>query len=297
MTNNSNQGHNKNQTGIALMQVLLISAVISVLALYFTLTARQQVHVAQLANDKTLAILHIKTVQTKILMDLLTRESGRNSEKPLPAEYNFFGKPFKQGEFVTVKIQDVSGLLSVQYPNEDVLRRVLKRLGVDEERAEHIKDSLRDWQDEDDLRRLNGAEKDVYVLGPRNRPVSIINEIELVSGMDTKLATSLLPLFRNERASYFNPLLAPEILLQAFLNSDAQDIIAMRNAGQLTSTLFSQLSGVYEREGVVFSKSGHYRITLTAHVGDVTLSKKISVELEPYVNSPKVVIDKFSEQW
>lgn len=287
----------KYQAGIALMQVLLISAVISVLALYFTLTARQQVHIAQLANDKTLALLHLKSAQTQVLMNLLTRDASANSDNALPAQYNFFGKPFKQDEFVTVQIQDISGLLHVQYPNEDVLRRVLSKLGVDRERAEHIKDSLRDWQDSDDLRRLNGAEQEAYTQGPRNRPISIIKEIELVSGMDANLAAQLSPLLRNERASYFNPFLAPDILLQAFLNSDAQDIIAQRNSGQLTSASFSQLTGVYEKEGLVYTKSGHYRIKLTARVGDVTLSKKISVELEPYVSSPKMVLDKFSEQW
>lgn len=287
----------RNQTGIALMQVLLISAVISVLALYFTITARQQVHIAQLANDKTLAMLHIKTAQAQTMFDLLTHRAKTDDDNPLPAKYNFFGKPFQQGDFVTVQIQDVSGLLSVQYPDKDVLRRLLLKLGIEARRAEHIKDSLKDWQDGDDLHRLNGAEKDAYALGPRNRPISNLNEIKLVSGMDETLANSLMPLLRTEKTAYFNPALAPELLLQAFLNSDAQDIIATRNASQLTSASFSQLSGVYEQEGIVFSNSGRYQITWTASVGEVSLTKKISVELEPYVNSPKVVIDKFSEQW
>jgi len=61
----------KNQQGIALIQVLLISAVLSVLALYLTSTAKDQVKVAQWSIDKAQALVNINSGEAQLLFSLL----------------------------------------------------------------------------------------------------------------------------------------------------------------------------------------------------------------------------------
>ena len=84
------------QRGIALVQVLLIVAVLSILALYFTQSARQQVHNATLMVDKAQAYIELKNAQANILYALLTEqkdpEQTQNSQnQTLINKWNFHG--------------------------------------------------------------------------------------------------------------------------------------------------------------------------------------------------------------
>ncbi len=58
---------------------------------------------------------------------------------------------------------------------------------IPEHEAEIMADSLLDWRDEDDLHRLNGAEKDYYQPKgyiPRNGPLKDLSEVTLIRGFD-----------------------------------------------------------------------------------------------------------------
>jgi len=286
-----------NQRGIALLQVLLISSIISILALYFTLTARQQLAVASLASDRVNAVLLLRSTESKVLFELLTKESTESDLYPLPKGYNFYANPIEIDEFTKVEIQDVAGLLSIQFPDKMLLKRTLIRLGAAEETADIFYDSLADWQDSDDLKRLNGAEKGDYLLGPRNAPITLKSEGALVKGMTPHLWSSLSPLLTVPRASYFNPMMAPAPILTAFLDSDAHDILQLRREGRLTRSEFSQLTGVYDQEGIILSKSDIFRLKIKVNYGTALLEKSTTVKLDPYAQKDSPVIDGINLKW
>lgn len=286
-----------NQKGIALLQVLLISSIISILALYFTLTARQQLAVASLASDRVNAVLQLKSAESKVLFELLTKESTESDLYPLPKGYNFYANPIEVDEYTTVEIQDVAGLLSIQFPDSMLLKRTLIRLGSTEETANIYSDSLADWQDSDDLKRLNGAEKGDYLLGPRNAEITLKSEGALVNGMTPELWHVLSPLLTVPRASYFNPMMAPAPILTAFLDSDAHDILQLRREGRLTRSEFSQLTGVYDQEGIILSKSNIFRLKIKVNYGSASLEKTTTVKLDPYAQKGSPVIDGINLKW
>jgi general secretion pathway protein K len=106
------------QKGIALIQVLLLSAILSMMALHFTLSSRQQVNIANDLQDKIQAEVEMRTLESEVLFSLLTlsRNELKKSERqnnPIAVNWNFFGKPFKVGSNATVSFQDVNGMLSV----------------------------------------------------------------------------------------------------------------------------------------------------------------------------------------
>ncbi|MBX7158306.1 MAG: general secretion pathway protein GspK [Verrucomicrobiae bacterium] len=83
-----------------------------------------------------------------------------------------------------------------------ILQRLFENWGLSDKESVAVIDCLKDWVDKDDLRQINGAEKDYYEeLGydsyPPNRSFLSISEMELVKGMD------LVAKAKPDWASYF----------------------------------------------------------------------------------------------
>ena len=107
------------QRGVALIQVLLITAILTVFALYLTQSARQQAKIAFLAKDRALAEVINHSAHSQIIFELLTTEhtmlSGYGKTGDIANKWNFYGKPFALNEYASAAIQDQAGLLNLQY--------------------------------------------------------------------------------------------------------------------------------------------------------------------------------------
>lgn len=71
-----------------------------------------------------------------------------------------------------VRVQDQAGLFNFNARNIDQIRRYARALGAGEEQAAAMADTLADFIDDDDLRRLNGAEARDYRSAERPAPVN-----------------------------------------------------------------------------------------------------------------------------
>jgi general secretion pathway protein K len=156
--------------------------------------------------------------------------------------------------------------------NPELVDGILKYFGMEEENRRIFIDSLRDWIDEDDLVRLNGAEKEYYEkLGyqPRNRPLSTLDEITLVKGMENSIYNKIKPFLFLGKSEGLNPNVAPFEVLMSLPNmteEGAKRIILYRKnmyIGNVTS--LSSVSGIdfflYER---LFSLSLGHNLLLKA---------------------------------
>ena len=65
-----------------------------------------------------------------------------------------------------VRIIDESGKVDINKTSELIMKGLLLNLGVKEEDASIIVDSIQDWRDTDDLVRLHGAESSYYMALP-----------------------------------------------------------------------------------------------------------------------------------
>jgi type II secretory pathway component PulK len=92
---------------------------------------------------------------------------------------------FGRGRF-SVSIIDLERRFNINRAPREVLQRAMELLGYDTLESARVIDSIEDWRDPDDLRRLHGAESDHYQdLGyvAKNGPIDDLSELLLVQGV------------------------------------------------------------------------------------------------------------------
>lgn len=288
------------QNGIALIQVLLISTVITVFAIYLSQTARKQIQIAKLLKDRSEATVALHDAESIVFFNLLTKHP---LEKGLKLNKNNFDKGlYYYGQSIvinantTLKAQDLSGKLSAFAPEKVFFEALLLNNNVTKNESDKLFDVLLDWQDTDKLSRLNGAEKESYLSGPRNSRIPFLEEFKKMKGVTSRIYKLLEKNLTEVPAAGFNPIVATEDLLKARYPDVASEIIALRNQGNLTPKFIQEITNVEANEFVRFFPSNRYRLKFEASNGNVTLTKSMDIELNLYahVESPLKI---FSVKW
>lgn len=272
--------------GIALIQVLIISIILGMLAIYISQTVRSQVHTANLIKQNQASILAIESAEAELLHLLTTEEKYRakNSES-VTGHWNFYGKRFALNEDVTVKIQDVSGLLSLNQINRRLAANLFYQLEKDEEQVRVFLDALADWKDADDLKHLNGAESAYYNntlgYGPRNSYLQSFVEVEQIKEGNILTQKQWREYFSLALISSFNPLNAPEKLLKAYINDDQAYLAVtdLRNNNQLNGFAFFQATGIDEGDFISFRTGRIFNVVLETRTPDNDITKAFTVEV------------------
>lgn len=271
------------QRGIALIQVLLIVAVLSILALYFTQSARQQVHGATQMVDKAQAYVELHNAQANVLYALLTEqkdpEFSSSTNNPLVNSWNFHGAKFSYNNQVTVALQDLRGLLNLHYPKKQRLTQLLTYSGLNDYDAQLASQQIIDWQS-------LGTRSDYIPSNVTARRAAIHDISELKHlGLKQPQLQALQANTTQYKKGAFNPMSAPDYLLNALLSSDvAQHVIMLRNTKQLTVREFAQVTGFAESEDIILYPSHLYKVTLQAQVGEAIVKKVIYYHLQPTGN-------------
>ncbi len=97
---------------------------------------------------------------------------------------------YKTPQDMTVRIYNLSGKINIARLTEVKLKQLLEqRLGEHDKRLPELIDAWFDWTDNNDLKRLNGAEKDYYEKQktgylPRNSSFASVDEIRLIKGYE-----------------------------------------------------------------------------------------------------------------
>jgi general secretion pathway protein K len=204
------------QSGIALVVVLWVLALLSVIAGSLVFSSRTEVlmagNLAALAQAEALADAGVYKAVYELARpptDLL-RWQGNG----LPHRWNF------EGAELRVTILDESAKLDLNAAPTVLLKGLFRVLGVEEPDADALADAVADWRDADDLRSLHGAEKADYAAagrdyGPANAPFETIEELRQVLGMSDDLFRKLEPLVTvYSQQSGINNAVAPrEVLL------------------------------------------------------------------------------------
>jgi len=291
---------NKYQQGIALIQVLIIAIILTMLGIFINQSVREQVGIAGYIQNNQKSELLLESAEAELLHALLTnkRYSKQDSENEIVANWNFYGEPFNVRKGVEIVLQDLSGLLSINYMNQAVAARLLEQLGHDEAQVRVFFDSLKDWKDEDDLKHLNGAESNYYQkLGkqiPRNNYLQSYDEVSNVRGGKLLTQEQWQSYFSLGLISRFNPLNAPELLLKSFLNNEIiwQQVIELRNQKQLNMSSFFQLTGIDEDEAITFTTGRKIKVNIIVKTEKNKISKSFQVELRPNSTKRPVIISK-----
>lgn len=274
------------QNGVALIQVLLISTILSIFALQINQTSKQQVELAKGFIDKSDALVKMRAARAQLFYAMSTerRIPNRTSEQKIPQLWNFYGQPFKLENGVTITIQDIGGLLSISQQGPLTFKALFEHFDVPEREAETFFASLQDWQDEDSLSRLNGAEADYYEeLGlrpPRNGKIQFLEEVENIRGMTPQLWNKIKPLLTNEYLRQFNPYTAPyDVIAVKYGEATADNVAELRASNfEYSTSQFSQITGIYLGDSETFYPGIYQKVTLEYGEGEDKVKEYISVK-------------------
>jgi general secretion pathway protein K len=241
------------QRGFVLILTLCILAAITIVAGYFGLRMQQSLQLAQMRqtlNDKQIAI---SNTRAEILFRLCTTHLSPYGLGVPNGEIALDDRPYAN-EGTTVQLQDARGLIAINYIDDTQLYNFLGVMQVPVDQRHHLIDTLHDYIDADDLRRLEGAESAEYAAAglppPRNMP--LVSPFELKSIIGWRDMPSL---WQDPGITEFvsvgviapiNPNTAPWQVLAALPGVTpalAKTVVARRKLGPIDVALFEQLTG------------------------------------------------------
>ena len=236
-------GKSKNpspQAGFVLLATLWIIVIILVLAAGFdayisnqlqhaaTLRQRIQSQTDQLNTEQALRYLLTTQRQTIAGVTLhyekaeqYTNDEGLVSLAPVGGELRLDGTVYQGFGNTLFSLQDESGLIPLNSASSNGLRMLLKNLGAEPRQIDQLVDQLQDYWDQDDFRRLNGAEKWEYINQRKGLPANDYlrgsNELTKVLGWSEWLQQNPAFDYRNwltdDRVSAINFNTIPQALL------------------------------------------------------------------------------------
>lgn len=184
------------------------------------------------------------------------------------------------GDFI-LSVHDEAGLFNVNVQDEQAIGRLLRSGGVAAWQAERLAGALADLTDEDDLRRLNGAETAEYTSSgraqPPNAPLSQAGDAWRAFGwdaLDRRTSRHLLALVSaGDPARPFNPNTAPPQVLVATFGLDARGVAALINAREtrviVSGADVAEISGATLPEGmdVTAQPARDFRLEISRRAG------------------------------
>jgi general secretion pathway protein K len=239
------------QAGMALVLVLWFVSLLSILALGFSRSVRTEI---QIAHNLLEDIRDRHLAEAAVQMGI--HELLKSDQDDLPSLVSGVSKGFLfDGRQLSYAIQDERGKVDLNQAPDELLLNLLQTSGVEDTQAAGILDAIADWRDDNDLRRLNGAELAEYEEAglkavPSNKPFVSIDELQQVIGIDTELYNRLKPNITvhgfNEQ---INPQSAPRNVLEALpevSTAEIDEIIAARESDtdEDTGRVFPGITGV-----------------------------------------------------
>lgn len=186
----------KKQDGFVLVLTLLILAAITIFAAYFGERVQKSLQLAQQKQNLSDKQIHLSNVRAEILFRLSTEYFTQYGLGPINQAIALDGRSYSIDD-TTLQLQDARGLLNLNTASDERLFRFLGAMEVPADQRSHLIDTLRDYTDSDDLRRLNGAESSDYQkLGlppPTNLPLLSPLELKNILGW-----RDMAPLWKNK---------------------------------------------------------------------------------------------------
>jgi type II secretory pathway component PulK len=139
-------------------------------------------------------------------------------------------------------VRDTGAALNPNQADETMLRQFLALgLRIDYTVADRLTQAILDWRDDDDLPRVNGAEREEYLAAgaavlPANRQFNELKDLRYVLGMTPEIFEQMQPYLTLVSSGRINVNSAPEPVLLAlpgFNQAAATTVLRMRQSGRL----------------------------------------------------------------
>jgi general secretion pathway protein K len=182
-----------------------VLALLSVIVGEFCHAMRTEVNITRNFKEKTEAyyvsraglmqavaeLIRIETTPALIVADEAMKPEDDEEKIDWRINVAISDIPFGTGAF-SVRIGNEAGKININKADENLLKMMLNKFDLDDGEKDIIVDSILDWRDIDDLRRLHGAEDEYYQSLPepyhaRNDDFESVEELLLVKGITPEI--------------------------------------------------------------------------------------------------------------
>ena len=130
--------------------------------------------------------MSVAGITTWGVLDTREIDDGGLSTAPVGGEFRLDGTIYELEDGTQFSLQDQRGLINLNFGSHQMLQQFLLYKGVSFQQRQQLLASLSDYIDEDDLFRINGAERNTYadisLPGPANHVLNSPLEIRQVYG-------------------------------------------------------------------------------------------------------------------
>jgi hypothetical protein len=262
------------QSGVALLQVLLVTIVFSLLALQFTKSAQTQISIAAAVENRVTTQLAVESTFNEVIFNYLSDTSvpfdvgADESNVRYSGPLMTWAEPVQWTADILVQIQDLNGLLPQQYPSHPLWREVLRNRGLEEEVIDTYLGVWRDMLDADinswsfgDVEPKTLPTGQVYLNSiPQTNHV-----LNWVFSDRPQLSDFLNQISHIEAPFDTNIYNAPSRLLDILLEESLSDTIQTLDENNARSKLPAEmLPAVLRRENIFIYESGRLLVTISA---------------------------------
>lgn len=266
------------QRGVALVLVLMITAVLGLLMLQIGLTAREQVSRASQLIDRAEAELRLRSANATLLYSLATEpwqpRADLATTDAIAQAWNFHGESFTVNG-AQMSLQDVAGFIPAPQPGDSTeqFRRVLSTVGVESSQARAIADRLA-----------------AHLAASGGVPLQDLRELPQIAGLEATRVEALARFVTVFPTTHFNPATAPrEALATEFSGSILDGLEALRKSGTLDDRAFFTLTGRGGDEFYSTAPGPSFKISVRVTQGRAVAAEEQVVTIDPYARDPFVV--------
>ena len=175
------------ESGVALIVVLWMLVVMTAMALAFSQQVRTEVMLTANYQNQAKALSLAEAGIWRGTAMILNRTIAENNGEQINLSGSVYDLDSEHGK-LKVSLQSSSGLIDLNRASPEIIKALMQTIDTPDETQKTILDSLLDWRDEDDLKRLAGAEDDDYraqglSYGPSNGLMISISELARVNGV------------------------------------------------------------------------------------------------------------------
>ena len=283
------------QTGIALVVVLWVLALLSIIALAYSGMTRNE-------NVLTRNILHTAQARAEAeagfwlaAYDLLKPANTRL----LTPDGSPMNIPVEPRRRLTVAIQDESGKIDINKASQQLLIGLFSAAGVEYDQSTQLVDALLDWRDKDNLQRINGAEDSDYSAaglpyGAKDGTFNSIEELIQLRGITPEIFKKLKPAITIHSMQARIRLHSAPISVLNSLPGMTEELITEIMASRLErgNVIIPALIPDSVRPLVFTSGQGNvYTITSDAQVEGMNSRLQVTLILKKSGNRPITILD------
>jgi general secretion pathway protein K len=184
--------------GFTLITVLWTLGLLALIVGGFLVVARTEVRLAANARQNAEALALAEAAVPLAIIDILASANRTIERRRFPLDGVTVGCVLTEDGTLAVRVEDEAGKVDLNGADLDLLRALFTGLGHDRTTAMRLAETILDFRDPDQVRRMNGAESDDYrqagLPGPKNAPFEAIEELGQLPGFTAAVLEPLLPL-------------------------------------------------------------------------------------------------------